>query len=357
MKAILRACRTFVVYQRLKRLQNETTTTSTTTKTAKTYANTDSATSVTNKKSPTSSKSSPLPSPSPSLLLPVVWWWSSNRIILVIYLLLFYSLNATTAANIFRNNTTDIGNSNSNSISSDYNASHWAKQQQQQQYLQHTPSAVTFRHKRIHQQLENTLALNTQLNNNSSAKAKSSSATLASKKEILNRRPKKNEFVSRNEVTFSTTQPSLADPITNPPSWLSPAVYVAVSTSTSSTSLLFTDSSTTESPSYGESSTVFNDTVGHEDSEIPEIPSYIRTTAMCFCIIIMIMGVIGNVMVSWNFYFFLFFFFLMTFAQQRNWFTNATTLCKCETLENIFRLFFFFLKFCCSFLLRTTVND
>uniref|UniRef100_A0A1I8PJW2 G-protein coupled receptors family 1 profile domain-containing protein n=1 Tax=Stomoxys calcitrans TaxID=35570 RepID=A0A1I8PJW2_STOCA len=33
------------------------------------------------------------------------------------------------------------------------------------------------------------------------------------------------------------------------------------------------------------------------DSEVPEIPAYIRTTAMVLCIVIMLMGVIGNVMV------------------------------------------------------------
>jgi len=37
-----------------------------------------------------------------------------------------------------------------------------------------------------------------------------------------------------------------------------------------------------------------------DDAEqmLPQIPSYIRTTAMFFCIVIMLLGVVGNVMVS-----------------------------------------------------------
>lgn len=37
---------------------------------------------------------------------------------------------------------------------------------------------------------------------------------------------------------------------------------------------------------------------GDAEQMLPQIPSYIRTTAMFFCIIIMLLGVIGNVMVS-----------------------------------------------------------
>lgn len=33
-------------------------------------------------------------------------------------------------------------------------------------------------------------------------------------------------------------------------------------------------------------------------TDIPEIPAYIRTTSMVFCITIMFLGVIGNIMVS-----------------------------------------------------------
>lgn len=41
-----------------------------------------------------------------------------------------------------------------------------------------------------------------------------------------------------------------------------------------------------------------NNTNSSSFEDIPQIPAYIRTTAMFFCIAIMILGVIGNVMVS-----------------------------------------------------------
>lgn len=37
-----------------------------------------------------------------------------------------------------------------------------------------------------------------------------------------------------------------------------------------------------------------------DNVEVPQIPTYIRNTAMCFCIAIMTLGVIGNIMVSIN---------------------------------------------------------
>ena len=284
MKAILRACETFLVCQRLKRLQNETAQTTTNTTTARTYANTDRVT-VTNRKSSLSATSSSSTSSS------LVWW--SNQIIFIVYVLLLYSFTVTTAANTFRPNITS-----NNSINSDYKA----KQQ-------HIPSAVTFHHNQIHQPLDNSSAFNTHLNNATRAALTSTSATLAVK-EILDRRRKKNEVVSRNEHIFTTTTatplpPSHATKSTTTTTttitttvWLSGNVNAAVSTSTLSTSLLFQDSITESSSA--ESSTVLNDTsAGYENSEIPEIPSYIRTTAMFFCIIIMLMGVIGNVMVSY----------------------------------------------------------
>lgn len=42
------------------------------------------------------------------------------------------------------------------------------------------------------------------------------------------------------------------------------------------------------------------ETTADADAEqmLPQIPSYIRTTAMFFCIVIMLLGVVGNVMVS-----------------------------------------------------------
>lgn len=45
----------------------------------------------------------------------------------------------------------------------------------------------------------------------------------------------------------------------------------------------------------GTASAGFNDS-----SEMPQIPEYIRATSMVFCIIIMCLGVIGNVMVSYK---------------------------------------------------------
>ncbi|TMW43900.1 hypothetical protein DOY81_011020, partial [Sarcophaga bullata] len=192
----------------------------------------------------------------------------------------------TTAANTFRNNT--------NSINSDYKA--------KQQQLQHIQSAVTFHHNQIHQPLDNTSAFNTQLNNATLAAVPSTSSATLAVKEILNRRRKKNEFVSRNEHIFTTTisPPSLAaNPTTSSTTtvWLSRTVYAAVSTSTSSTTLLFQDF-TTESSSSAESSTAFNDTLaGYENSEIPEIPSVVYAQLpLFFCIHHKLMGVIGNVM-------------------------------------------------------------
>lgn len=44
----------------------------------------------------------------------------------------------------------------------------------------------------------------------------------------------------------------------------------------------------------------FNNTELHENdtfSDLPQIPAYIRTTSMVFCVTIMLLGVIGNVMV------------------------------------------------------------
>ncbi|KAJ6635695.1 Neuropeptide SIFamide receptor [Pseudolycoriella hygida] len=44
----------------------------------------------------------------------------------------------------------------------------------------------------------------------------------------------------------------------------------------------------------------FNNTELHENdtfSDLPQIPTYIRTTSMVFCVTIMLLGVIGNVMV------------------------------------------------------------
>lgn len=51
--------------------------------------------------------------------------------------------------------------------------------------------------------------------------------------------------------------------------------------------LLFTGASTTA-----------NVSAVQEIVEVPQIPAYIRNTAMCFCIAIMTLGVIGNIMVS-----------------------------------------------------------
>lgn len=58
-----------------------------------------------------------------------------------------------------------------------------------------------------------------------------------------------------------------------------------------------------ENISLGLLNTTFNQTISSfikngTNYELPEIPSYIRTTSMVFCIVIMCLGVIGNVMVS-----------------------------------------------------------
>lgn len=46
--------------------------------------------------------------------------------------------------------------------------------------------------------------------------------------------------------------------------------------------------------------------VVHQTHDIPQIPPYIRNTAMSFCIIILLLGVIGNVMVSVHMYTFMY---------------------------------------------------
>lgn len=61
-----------------------------------------------------------------------------------------------------------------------------------------------------------------------------------------------------------------------------------------------------ENISLGLLNTTFNQTISsflknETNYELPEIPSYIRTTSMVFCIVIMCLGVIGNVMVSASF--------------------------------------------------------
>lgn len=86
-------------------------------------------------------------------------------------------------------------------------------------------------------------------------------------------------YVSSDEITtttsdhiHSTSSPSSSSTITTP---LPVSIYPSES---------FNDSSSFNATSY--------------EGDIPEIPPYIRTTAMVFCIVIMLMGVIGNVMVS-----------------------------------------------------------
>lgn len=44
-------------------------------------------------------------------------------------------------------------------------------------------------------------------------------------------------------------------------------------------------------------SATFGDTDAGDNYEMPQIPAYIRTTSMFFCLTIMVLGVIGNVMV------------------------------------------------------------
>lgn len=66
-----------------------------------------------------------------------------------------------------------------------------------------------------------------------------------------------------------------------------------------------------ENISLGLLNTTFNQTISsfiknETNYELPEIPSYIRTTSMVFCIVIMCLGVIGNVMVSASFPFTIF---------------------------------------------------
>lgn len=57
-------------------------------------------------------------------------------------------------------------------------------------------------------------------------------------------------------------------------------------------------SSSTTSASSSNSNTTATDAAEDAEQMLPQIPSYIRTTAMFFCIIIMLLGVVGNVMVS-----------------------------------------------------------
>lgn len=54
--------------------------------------------------------------------------------------------------------------------------------------------------------------------------------------------------------------------------------------------------STTSATAFYNSSAQINGTVGEEN--IPQIPAYIRNVSMVFCIVIMCLGVIGNIMVS-----------------------------------------------------------
>lgn len=42
-------------------------------------------------------------------------------------------------------------------------------------------------------------------------------------------------------------------------------------------------------------------TVTAANNDVPQIPDYIRYTSMVFCIVIMCLGVIGNIMVSFSF--------------------------------------------------------
>ncbi|KAM7359498.1 ecdysis triggering hormone receptor [Cochliomyia hominivorax] len=105
-----------------------------------------------------------------------------------------------------------------------------------------------------------------------------------------------NSLLKNNEIVITPTN-IISSTSTTTASSTADADY-----STSSiypTTSFFNDTSTTSSDASSSSSpnsSSSNDTL-YDESEIPEIPSYIRTTAMFFCIIIMLMGVIGNVMV------------------------------------------------------------
>lgn len=108
--------------------------------------------------------------------------------------------------------------------------------------------------------------------------------------------PSNNEFIisNQNKIVSSSTPSSLSQDYSTSSS------TIATSTTTSIFNLSDSSLESDASSLSTTSTTSFNDTL-YDESEIPEIPSYIRTTAMFFCIIIMLMGVIGNVMVSWKF--------------------------------------------------------
>lgn len=86
-------------------------------------------------------------------------------------------------------------------------------------------------------------------------------------------------YVSSDEITTTTSD----------------HIHSTSSPSSSSTITTALPIPTYPSESFNDSSS-FNAT--SYEGDIPEIPPYIRTTAMVFCIVIMLMGVIGNVMVS-----------------------------------------------------------
>lgn len=85
------------------------------------------------------------------------------------------------------------------------------------------------------------------------------------------------------------------------------SAIINFSLNSSNVTLSFNNTSRTDSQSgdlklYGTSSNTSND-FGNEFTQNqtqyePQIPEYIRTTSMVFCIVIMCLGVIGNIMVS-----------------------------------------------------------
>ncbi|XP_061397658.1 bombesin receptor subtype-3-like [Musca vetustissima] len=168
-------------------------------------------------------------------------------------------------------------------------------QQQQQQHDNGEPTAttvsagvqlasVTFSNSSTHR---NTTTLTQSNHNNVLITTTSPTQGVDGVTLRLHKRNNEVIYAASDEITTTTTAPNInnnndihlkSNTLTPPPP--------------SSTTTLSTNS--IDSSPFNASS---NSSTSEYENEIPQIPAYIRTTAMFFCIVIMLMGVIGNVMV------------------------------------------------------------
>ncbi|XP_046805822.1 thyrotropin-releasing hormone receptor [Lucilia cuprina] len=261
-EAILSACKTFVVYHRIKRPQNENspqaTGKPTNTCTNKPYAKTNKRKQQTK--------------------------FATIEIIFVCYLLLlcFHSNIGHISAAYYNHNNkvillaeqpkTAVTLFNNSNQTNTYNiATTWLKTNSSTKSSSSLP-----------------LSSSSTLDNSLNRHNKNGVVTVYNKNNLNNIYNNKNKVIipTHNEITSHITLAATA---------AAPAViYSTSSTFTASTTTAIFNISSGTSNAAATSS--FNDTF-YDDNEVPEIPSYIRTTAMFFCIVIMLMGVIGNVMV------------------------------------------------------------